>query len=398
MEKFDFYKFYSDVLIKVTPTPAVAKIMQIVMAGGETNDAFANLLANDAEIQHWVRLTVQRLGFEKQASKLEQAITLLGQSRIRDLLLGRHIERAFVKDDATILAKLLANPGGAAASIPGQEPPKAAAPPEAAKADVPADEASVEIIPPLDEFKTYLSYASQAEEVAISIRNSYPGQAFAGGVILDYVYHFLKSRDLSAITDPRLIKPKEYMDETFKDGIRSGIAANEIIQKISIPHQKNVFVTALVHNIGKPLLLAFDPAGFEKSFQMSAGIPDKEIKKIRSETAETQIFDYDHAQIGSLFVGRLPFLAEIERSIDYHHNPHLLKFSNPKLYALAAVLGVSSGLSKLYEKSRKETTDVSKIHDQRLTAGEDYAYLKLTPADWFEIKSNYALKIMKVGY
>jgi hypothetical protein len=131
---------------------------------------------------------------------------------------------------------------------------------------------------------------------------------------------------------------------------------------------------------------------------MSAGLPGKEVsKRVRSEDAEQEVFDFDHAQVGSLYVGRLPFLAEIERSIDYHHYPHLLKFTNPKLYALACVLEVSGGLAKLYEKSRQTDPDVEKIRDQRLTSSEDFAYLKLNENDWFEIKSNYALKLMKVG-
>jgi len=391
MSEIDLYKFYTDVLVPVTPVTPVNRILEIVMQGGETNEDFAKLLALDSELQHWVRLTVQRLGFEKQASHLDQAITLLGQNRIRDLLIGRHIERAFVKTENTVMGKILAEQKRIAKEFAEKSP-------AVEKANVVEKDDALESIPQLQDFNRYLEYANAAENIAISIRNSYPGQAFAGGVIFDYVYNFLASLDLSALTDSRLKIVKNYMDETFRDGLRSGIAANEIMQKISIPHQKNVFVTSLVHNVGKALLMAFDPLNFEKSFHMSSGNPQKpNAQKIRSEDAENEIFDWDHAQIGSLYIGRLPFLAEIERSIDYHHNPHLLKFSNPKLYALAAVLSVSGGVSKLYEKSRHEDPDVDKIRDQRLTASEDFLFLKLNERDWFEIKSNYALKLMKVG-
>jgi HD-like signal output (HDOD) protein len=394
MSEIDLFKFYTDVLVPVTPVTPVNRILEIVMQGGETNDDFAKLLALDSELQHWVRLTVQRLGFEKQASHLEQAITLLGQNRIRDLLIGRHIERAFVKPENTVMGKILAEQKKIAQEAALKNP--TADKTHAGSAE-PKDD-NLESIPQLQDFNRYLEYANAAENIAISIRNSYPGQAFAGGVIFDYVYNFLASLNLSGLTDSRLKVIKTYMDETFRDGLRSGIAANEIMQKISIPHQKNVFVTSLVHNIGKPLLMAFDPVSFEKSFHMSSGNPAKpNAQKIRSEDAENEIFDWDHGQIGSLYIGRLPFLAEIERSIDYHHNPHLLKFSNPKLYALAAILSVSGGISKLYEKSRHDDPDVDKIRDQRLTASEDFLFLKLNERDWFEIKSNYALKLMKVG-
>jgi hypothetical protein len=91
-------------------------------------------------------------------------------------------------------------------------------------------------------------------------------------------------------------------------------------------------------------------------------------------------------------------LADIERSVDYHHNPHLLRFSNPKLYALACVLSVSGALNKLYQRSRADNPDTDRIRDQALKQSPDFVFLKLNEAEWAEIKANYALKLMKVGY
>jgi HD-like signal output (HDOD) protein len=390
VEELDVFKLYQDILIPLTPHPSVSKLLEAVMSGGESTDDVASIVALDPELQHWIRLTVQRLGFERQASKINQAVILLGQNRIRDFVIGRHIERKFISPENTIMGKLAAESAkskkDAPAAIKGEQKS--------------TEEEAAESIPQVQDFQVYLEFAIQAEEVAISIRNSYPGQAYAGGIIFDYVQHFLTSRKIQGLTDSRLKNVKTFIEETFKDGIRNGIAANEIMQKISIPHQKNVFVTAMVHNIGKAMLMAYDPINFEKSFKMSSGATEKDskTKRIRSEDAEAEVFDFDHAQAGSLYIGRLPFLAEIERSIDYHHQPHLLRFSNPKLYALACVMSVSGGISKLYQKSRAQDPDIDKIRDQRLTASEDFKYLKLNEEDWKEIKSNYALKLMKVGY
>ena len=185
--ELDIFKFYKKCSIPLTPAPAASKLLHVVIRGGETKEDFTQLLAMDAELQHWIRLTVQRFGFDKRASELAQAIILLG----------------------------------------------------------------------------------------------------------------------------------------------------------------------------------------------------------------IQYFNFDHAQASSLYVGRLPFLAEIERSIDYHHSPHLLKFSIPKLDALACVLRVNGALSKLYHRARSEDPDIEKMKNQRLTATEDFKFLKLDPANWSDIKSNYALKLMK---
>jgi HD-like signal output (HDOD) protein len=390
MNEIDMFDFYSKCLVPLTPPTSVNKILQVVMIGGETTEDFAQVLSVDTELQHWVRLTVQRLGFDKRAARVAQMIILLGQNRIRDLIIGRSIERNFVKNSDTLLAKLLAEREKTKAKE-GAAPPKT----PANQGDEASDDS--ETIPAIADYKLYLEYASRAEEIAISIRNSYPGQAFAGGVIFDYVKAYLKSADLEGLSEDKLKNTSTYLDEVFKDGIRSGIAANEIMQKISIPHQKNVFVTALVHNVGKALMLAYNPKDFERAFQHSTGSKDPHTK-MPSDEAESLVFGMDHAQLGSLFLGRLPFLAEIERSIDYHHNPHLLRFSNPKLYALACVLSVSGTLAKLYQRSRVESPEPEKIRDKSLMASPDFQFLKLNDQDWSEIKSNYALKLMKVGY
>jgi HD-like signal output (HDOD) protein len=392
VSELDILKFYEQVLVPLTPAPTVAKILEVTMSGAETTDDIANVLAKDTELQHWVRLTVQRLGFEKHSSKLLQATILLGQNRIRDLILGRAIERAFIPQDETILGKMMAEKAKAAS----KEPAKKAEPKEGEAPPAPTEES--EMIPALGDFKKYLEFASLAENTAISIRNSYPSQAFAGGVLFDYVKQCVKYKNFSTLKDSRLKNVEAFVEEVFSDGLRCGIAANEIMQKISIPHQKNIFVTALVHNIGKALLLIYDPPAFEKSFLMSTGADDKKLEKWASDEAESHIFELDHAQAGSLFLGRLTFLQEIERSIDFHHHPHLLKFSNPKLYALACVLRVSGALVKLYQRSRQDNPDTDQIRDQKLRVSEDFNFLKLSPDDWSEIKSNYALKLMKTGY
>ena len=403
MQEIDIGRFYEKVLQPLTPSPEVVKLIQLVMLGGETTEDFAQILSRDSELQHWVRITVQRLGFDKRVSKLGQAIILLGQNRIRDLIIGRQIERKFIKPGDTLLDKLKAEAAKAKEKEKSQKKPAApksgekSTEPEPGKTPEPKTESEFETIPQLSDYKTYLEFGTKAEEVSMTIRNSYPGQAFSGGILFDYIRHYLKGVVSDQIKEPSLKNTNKYVEEIFKDGIRAGIAANEIVQKISIPHQKFVFVAALVHNLGKALLFGYDPIAFEKSFLDSTGSKDSK-KRLESDEAEDFHFGLDHAQAGSLYLGRLPFLVELDRSIDYHHNPHLLKFSSPKLYALACVLRVSGALAKIYQKTRKENPNVEGIRDQRLIKSEEFLHLKLNEAEWADIKSNYVLKLMKVGF
>lgn len=391
--KLDVFDFYSRVLVPLSPPPSVARILEIVTTGAETTDDFVKIVALDSEVQHWLRLTVARLGFDRRISRIDQMITVLGQDRIRDLIIGRHIERAFLPFDQTVLGELKAKIEKERAEKEKKAAGKKAVPGPPPEGGEAAE--NEEIIPNVADFARYLSSASRAEEIAIAIRNSYPGQAFAGGVIFDYVKYSLRTLDLSKVEDKRLKKTDEFVDLIFIDGIRSGIAANEIMQKISIPHQKIVFMAAMLHNIGKALLLAYDPYHFAQAFSMSTGAKDVRLK-LESHEAEENIFDFDHAQVGALYMGRIPFLRDIERSVDYHHNPHLLRFSNPGLYAMACVLKVSGALSKLYQKNREKDADVDRLPDAKLLQSEEFQFLKLSPADWKEIKGNYALKLLKV--
>ncbi len=377
----------------MTPHAAVTRILQVVMAGGETNDDFSQILAHDAELQHWVRLTVHRLGFGRRIDKINEMVTLLGQNRVRDLIIGRHIERTFVPEPESVLAQLKARMEKEQRDRANKKPPANS---EGATPLSAEEREALEVIPTMVDFERYLVHAKKAEQVAIAIRNSYPGQAFAAGVLFDHARFLLKTLDTKEIASKAIQKTDAYIEKIFESGLRSGIAGNEIIQKISIPRQKTVYATALLRNIGKCLLFAYDPLAFEKSFLASTGEENPKKKKDSSE-AEQISFELDHAQAGALLMGRLPFLSEIERSVDFHHNPKLLRYSNPGLYAMACVLRVSGALERTYQAYRSQDVDIDRIPDGRITGSEEFAFLKLNAADWSEIKGNYALNLMKTG-
>jgi HD-like signal output (HDOD) protein len=400
----DLFDFYKRCLLPLTPHPAVTKILKYVMTGGETTDDFAEILHFDPELQHWARTTVLRMG--KGAKRIEQVITILGQDRIRDLTIGRYIERAFVKPENTLLAKAQKE------STPDEEKKDPAAgasekavetapPQEEAKEKLSPEEAeklaaAKEIIPDIAAYRNYLEFACRAEHVATSIRNSYPGQAFSGGVLFDYVRYFLESIPAVAeLKDERIRNVHKYVTNIFEDGLRSGIAANALMKKIIIRHQKTIFVAALCHNIGKGLLMAYDPMVFEKAFMKSTGAESG--RRMDSTEAEAEEFQFDHAQAGSLFFRRLSFFEDIEMSVDFHHHPHLLRFSNPNLFALACALRLSGRLVKTYQKYRVRNPNIEDLPDGKIKTSEDYQFLKLNDRDWNEIKAEYVQKLLRAG-
>lgn len=390
----DVFKFYRDCLLPLTPPPVMNKVLNHIIIGGETTDDFAQILMRDQELQYWVRLTVQRMGYEKRLKNLSQIVALMGQDRIRDLIIGRHIERKFFTPEESILGLLLKKKEEDLAKAVKDKNPKKEATDAPNAPENPDEEAT---IPPITDFVKYLQYGKRSETVAVTIRNSYPGQAYTGGILFDFCKYFLRKHpEIQSLQDPRLKNTDTFVDTIFTDGLRCAVAANEMMKKISIAHQKTIFLTALIHNIGKVILLAYDPKKFERAFSLSTGAVEGGVS-LDSAEAESLEFDLDHAQAGSLYVGRLPFLADINRSIDYHHNPKLLLYSSPDLYALTSVLRVSGAMTKLYQKTRQSDPDIQNLPDQRLRRSDDFLFLKLNEEDWEEIKASYALQLLKLG-
>ncbi|NCN26492.1 HDOD domain-containing protein [bacterium] len=395
----DLFDFYKRCLIPLTPHPAVTKILNYIMAGGETTEDYAEVLQLDHELQRWARLTVQRRG--RKTKNLEQIVLILGQDRVRNMLIGRAIERAFVPAGESLPELALANPPPLP-ELDKDDDDKGEGPSEESEKETSEDkkknekkakaeeqEDNDEIIPDVTEYKKYLEFANRSEKIAVAIRNSYPGQAFAGGVIFDYIRYFLKAQDLSSLHDPKLTNIDAFVNNIFEDGARCGIAANAIMKVITIKHQKTIFTSALLHNIGKALLLAYDPKNFEAAFLVSTGSKDSG-SRIDSVDAEMAQFDFDHAQAGALFFRRISFFEDIEPAIDFHHHPGILRFSSPAHYALSCALRVSGALVKLYQRRRNDDPNPLNILDDKLKKSEVFQSLKLRDKEWDKIRMEYA--------
>lgn len=391
--ELNILNLYRDFLLPLTPSQEVSDILKVVMLGGETTHDFGEIIRRDPELKDWIEITVQRGGRVRANAGLDYAVSMLGINRVRNMIVGRSIERATIPPDKTLLALLLAEREKAQAK---NKPAKA----PIRKSEEEAEEKKEEeekIIPDIMGFDKYTTYAKRAESAAIEVKNSYTGQAYAGGVLFDYLDSLFAQRNIeNLVKDSRFKKPQKFIEEIFEDGLRCALAAEEISKFVQIRYQRNVFFTALVRNLGKIILLAYDPAGYERAVlkhqeAKKAGIP------LRHSDAEEEEFDIDHAQISALYVGRVPSLAGLEKSIDYHHNPRLLKSRDRDLHALSCVMRVAGLLMIVYQEVRSREPDIQKLPDRGVLKSDVYQFLRLTPDEWEKIKSNYAINLMKIG-
>jgi HD-like signal output (HDOD) protein len=389
--ELNILNMYRELLLPLTPSKEVSDVLSVVMQGGETTQDIANLIARDAELKDWINITVQRSGRGVRAdSSLEYKVSLLGLNRVRNMIVGRNIERALIPEDKTILALMLEERNKAKAKD------KAGSPMRKSEEETQAEEEQ-KIIPDLVAFNKYTAYAMRAEAASIEIKNSYPGQAYAGGVLFDYINsYFSQSNIENLVQEQRFKKPQKFVEELFDDGLRCALAADEITKYIQIPYQRNVFFTSLVRNIGKALLLAYDPQGYERSIKAHRDAKLSGLA-LRSSDAEEDEFDMDHAQVSALYVGRVPCFAGLEKSIDYHHNPRLLKSRDRELHALSCVLRVAGLLSALYQEHRSKQPEINKIPDRGIVESKVFQFLRLTPDEWEKIKLNYSMNLLKLS-
>jgi len=380
---------YRDFLVPLTPSKEVSDVLGVVMLGGETTQDFADLISNDKELNEWIDITVQRSGRGARVTSLEYKVSMLGLNRVRNMIIGRNIERAVIPEIQSVLSLLLDERNKNKAKAKPSAP--------ARKSEEKAQEEEQKIIPEFGAFDKYTLYAKRAEAAAVEIKNSYTGQAYAGGVLFDYLNsYFSQSNIENFVQEQRFKKPQKFVEELFEDGLRGALVADEMTKFIQIRYQRNVFFTSLVRNIGKAILLAYDPAGYEKSVKAHrdaklAGVP------LRSSEAEEDEFDMDHAQVSALYVGRVPCFNGLEKSIDYHHNPRLLKSRDRELHALSSVMRVAGLLTSLYQEHRSKQPDIHAIPDKSIVETEVFQFLRLTPAEWRTIKDKYAMNLIKIG-
>jgi hypothetical protein len=383
--KIELLDFYDKYLVPLTPEPKIQKLLSLLLSGAETTQAYSEILSQDPELFLWARLGAERMGrLGSKNTRADSLVSIHGQNRIRNLIIGRTLERKFIPEEDTLLGLLKHKGNDSTPKAPSKE-----------EKVIQSEELMQ--IPEIKDFEKYLIYSNRAFNAAVATRHSHPGQAFVAGVLFDYLQNFFRKIDTkNYVTDPIFKKPELYIEEVVNNGIRSALASEEIMKYISISQKRNVFLAALLRNMGKILLLAYDPAGFEKCYMINSGQVNSKSRADSTEAEELE-FGWDHAQITSLYIGKIDCLRELEKPLDFHHRPALLKFRSPEMYALSCVLRVSGALNKMYQRHRKDSNEIERMNDASLTKGKEFNFLKIRPNEWETVKKEWAVNIMKVG-
>jgi putative nucleotidyltransferase with HDIG domain len=281
--------------------PLVTEYMLKVIADSENAEDYEEIFKHDRFFTETICRQASASMKTSVVSSLGHGVVLVGEERVRDMILGHTIERIFSPH--------------ADNAFKGWE-----------------DSAKL------------LKYAQKAEEQAQRCKNEYVGMAFAAGLVFDIFSRWI-SADQTTETFFR-----DFFERTWRHSLTSatlawGLATHE---RVLISHRKIIFASALLHDVGKLGLSLFAPgvysAGLEKMKKLEAENPSDDSYEV---TVERELFDLSHAEIGSSIVFQTKFLRDVENEIDFHHDSTLLRTRNPDAFLGAAVVNIADRMATL---------------------------------------------------
>jgi putative nucleotidyltransferase with HDIG domain len=112
--------------------------------------------------------------------------------------------------------------------------------------------------------------------------------------------------------------------ELWLHSIAVATTAEAIAKYLKIPDPNEVFIPALLHDMGKLILDSFVKTNL-KSIQSLVAKGESWVR------VENMIFGTDHAEIGALLLEKWSFPIEVVNSVRWHHDPEYLSSTHNRL-------------------------------------------------------------------
>lgn len=130
-------------------------------------------------------------------------------------------------------------------------------------------------------------------------------------------------------------------DSYWRNSVTAAVAAELLIQHLGIKDE-DIFVTALLHNIGMLVLAQ------QKRPEDTQLIKDRTMTAESPFRSEPEPFNFDHQQVGAVMVEEWGLPLRIAKPIAYHHNPE----NAPEQFkATAYLLHFADRLAEIYTES-----------------------------------------------
>jgi HD-like signal output (HDOD) protein len=158
--------------------------------------------------------------------------------------------------------------------------------------------------------------------------------------------------------------PTQIETVLWRHSIAVGLTARQIMLKMNLRGMEEGFLCGLLHDIGKLLLLRYDPAGYQLLLE--------ELAEEDLMAAELERYGYSHSQIGGVAAKRWDLPEEICHAICFHHQPGQAETSMlmARVVDIADMLANRSGLGigfrREYEPALSESVVALRLSETQL--------------------------------
>jgi putative nucleotidyltransferase with HDIG domain len=148
----------------------------------------------------------------------------------------------------------------------------------------------------------------------------------------------------------------------WKHSISSAVYGRKIAEHLKKVNSEEAFIAALLHDIGKGVLLKNKTQQFEDIIQLIYN------ENKLSVEAERSILEYTHIEVGYLLMKNWRFSDQIVETVIYHHN--IIEYNGDNL--LVPIISLANKLSHLndfsFDKGQEELIEMQilKISDKDL--------------------------------
>jgi len=135
-------------------------------------------------------------------------------------------------------------------------------------------------------------------------------------------------------------------DKLWKHSLSTAIAGRQISDHLGHPESEEIFIAALLHDIGKLVMLKKFPEWYQQV------VDEVEEKKCSFRQVEHRVFHFDHTDVASLLLAEWGFPVPLVRAVSRHHRPP--SFRRGSYIPIAQVVNLANYMAKLLEVGFKD--------------------------------------------
>lgn len=315
MAALDIRHIYSNGFRRLRIGDSASQILTKMTEGDLTAQDFEEAVKSDRFFTSVILENGSRRLKHGKLGSLAQAVSLMGEEKVRDFILSQTILRA-------------------------------------------ADPLADFNFKSFSGLKRVLRRAEQARERAEELGDVHPNIAFGVGFLFDFFEFFFNQ-------EPYLNQNFLHtFHRTWRVSFRAATIAQSLIEVggVEVSNERIIFGAALGHDLGRLLLCFAAPEKYKVVSKKVEQAGDTDEFEEQEMNFEEQEIGCTHVQVGSILLSSIKHTLDLEEICDFHHSYGVFKIRNPNMFTILSLLSFSDRLAQLFEsKPVLDLEDIQKV-------------------------------------